>query len=205
MVSHPPTEPGEALPIRQRAFKVAFIGSHGVGKTTLCFELAARLKRMDHHVDVVKEVARACPLPINKESPIEAQAWILHTQIALEIEAASSHDVIVCDRSVLDNYAYFAVSSGRHPAYDPLVRSWLTTYDELVWVPVTSNPRFDGVRDTDQRYQQRIEQQIGELAEDLGARPFRLHAVSPSQWIDEVVARLPFQNPQLPLFDEGTL
>jgi len=24
-------------------FKIAFIGSHGVGKTTLCFDLASRL------------------------------------------------------------------------------------------------------------------------------------------------------------------
>ena len=27
--------------------KVAFIGTHGVGKTTLCYELAAALKRRD--------------------------------------------------------------------------------------------------------------------------------------------------------------
>ncbi len=27
--------------------KIAFIGTHGVGKTTLCFELAAALKRLD--------------------------------------------------------------------------------------------------------------------------------------------------------------
>jgi len=38
--------------------KIAFIGSHGVGKTTLCFDLASRLKRLDMGVDIVKEVAR---------------------------------------------------------------------------------------------------------------------------------------------------
>ena len=38
--------------------KIAFIGTHGVGKTTLCYELAAALKRLDLSVDLVKEVAR---------------------------------------------------------------------------------------------------------------------------------------------------
>jgi len=43
--------------------KVAFIGSHGVGKTTLCYDLAGALKREGVHVDMVKEVARLSPLP----------------------------------------------------------------------------------------------------------------------------------------------
>ena len=55
--------------------KLAFIGSHGVGKTTLCFDLASRLKRLDMDVDIVKEVARGCPLPINRETTLEAQSW----------------------------------------------------------------------------------------------------------------------------------
>ena len=42
--------------------KVAFIGTHGVGKTTLCFDLAARMKRLDLSVDIVKEVARQCQI-----------------------------------------------------------------------------------------------------------------------------------------------
>jgi signal recognition particle GTPase len=54
-----PAEAGESWPpLRARCLKVAFIGTHGVGKTTLCFELAARLKWMDYRVDMVKEVAR---------------------------------------------------------------------------------------------------------------------------------------------------
>jgi hypothetical protein len=48
--------------------KIAFIGSHGVGKTT-------------------------------------AQAWILHTQIAQEIATEAQNEIVICDRSVLDNYA----------------------------------------------------------------------------------------------------
>ena len=74
----------------RRRLKVAFVGTHGVGKTTLCFDLAAQLKRLDLGVDLVKEVARRCPLPINEATTPDAQAWILHTQIAEELEVAQT-------------------------------------------------------------------------------------------------------------------
>ena len=46
--------------------KIAFVGTHGVGKTTLCYELAAWMKKREARVDMVREVARRCPLPINR-------------------------------------------------------------------------------------------------------------------------------------------
>lgn len=183
------------------AIKVAFIGSHGVGKTTLCYEIAARLKRRDLRVDMVKEVARKCPLPINKESTIDAQAWILHMQIAMEIEASVDNDIVVCDRSALDNYAYLVASCGRQPVYDLLVRSWFPSYDLAVWVPITETPRFDGVRDTDLRFQERIDRLISELIADFGASPLRLHGIDRPEWVDHVMKALPIHDSQLPLFE----
>jgi GTPase SAR1 family protein len=205
---HLPGEPDSAaLPSGLGAagrgcLKVAFIGSHGVGKTTLCFELAAALKRRDLHVDVVKEVARRCPLPINKETSLDAQAWILHTQMAMEIEASSRHEAIVCDRAVLDNYAYLVASCGRQPEYHELVRRWTRTYAALFWVPILGGPRFDGVRDTDRRYQERIEELIAELAEEFRVPAVRLHETPREQWIEYVLEQLPLESPQLPLFGE---
>jgi thymidylate kinase len=121
--------------------KIAFIGSHGIRKTTLCYDLAARLKRQDRAVDLVKEVARRCPLPINRETTLDAQAWILHTQIADEVATAAQNDIVICDRSVLDNYAYLVTSAGRLPEYDSLVRAWVTTYDRLFKVPSATDLR----------------------------------------------------------------
>ena len=82
--------------------KIAFMGSHGVGKTTLCYDLAGILKKHMPRVDIVKEVARACPLPINKDTTLAAQSWILHTQIASEITAQAQNDAVICDRCMLD-------------------------------------------------------------------------------------------------------
>lgn len=185
-----------------RCRKVAFIGSHGVGKTTLCYELAARLKRQDLRVDLVKEVARRCPLPINRESTLEAQEWILHSQMAMEIETCHDQDLVVCDRSVIDNYAYLVAACGRMPVYDELVRAWLPTYDLMVWVPILDRPRFDGIRDTDLRFQAQIEGLIGELLDAFGVTPLRLHGIDRDDWVDQVLAHLPLGAAQLPLFGD---
>ena len=149
--------------------KIAFIGTHGVGKTTLCFELAACLKRLDISVDVVKEVARNCPLPINRDTTIPAQQWILHTQVAREIELVPDFEAIVCDRSVLDNYAYMVHASGRQAALEPFLIDWLRTYTLLVRVPVVAAPSFDGTRDTSVTFQSEIDRILADLL-----REFRL-------------------------------
>lgn len=183
--------------------KLAFIGSHGVGKTTLCYDLAARLKRQDRAVDIVKEVARSCPLPINRDTTLQAQAWILHTQIAQELATSAQCDIVICDRSVLDNYAYLVHSAGRQPGYDALVQAWVGSYDCLFKVPIIDAPTFDGKRDTSQQFQQEIDTIINDLTRELGVTC--CHALDPQAregWIDAVLAQsgLPLHPPQIDLF-----
>jgi len=144
--------------------KIAFIGTHGVGKTTLCFDLAALLKRENLHVDIVKEVARLSPLPINRQTSLEAQLWILTTQVAEEIRSASHHDVVVCDRSVLDNYAYMSFACGRQRPVERFVDWWIRSYDLLFKVPLAAAPASeDGVRDTDEFFVRSIDRLVDEL------------------------------------------
>ncbi len=183
--------------------KIAFIGSHGVGKTTLCYDLAARLKRQDRAVDLVAEVARSSPLPINRETTLAAQAWILHTQIAREIAAAAQSDIVICDRSVLDNYAYLVHQAGRQAGYDALVREWVGSYDGLFKVPITAAPSFDGKRDVSETFQRDIDVVIDELARELGVTVHLLNAAAErDDWIDEVLlaSGLPLHPPQIDLF-----
>lgn len=189
------------LPDRRR-LKVAFVGSHGVGKTTLCFDLASQLKRLDIGVDLVKEVARRCPLPINEETTPDAQAWILHTQIAEEMEAAASYEVVVCDRSVLDNYAYLVARVGQRPELDPLVRSWIRSYDALFKVPVRDAPSFDGTRAVSRTFQMEIDATIDQLIATFGVDVIPLDPADRNGWIPTVMRtlELPLKPPQIDLF-----
>jgi len=182
--------------------KIAFIGSHGVGKTTLCFDVASRIKRLDMGVDLVKEVARACPLPINRDTTLEAQAWILHTQVAEEIAAASKNEVVISDRSVLDNYAYLVQQVGRRPEYDELVRAWMDTYDGLFKVPILQAPSFDGTRDVSGAFQYEIDAVIDGLLAEFAVPCDLLDAEDREGWVDAVLrgVGLPLSPPQIDIF-----
>jgi hypothetical protein len=183
--------------------KVALIGTHGVGKTTLCFELAARLKRRDIDVEMVREVARHCPLPINRETSMAAQSWILHTQMAWELEAAARHPLVLCDRSVLDNFCYLLYATGPQPAWEGLLAYWLSTYDLLVKVPLWTAPRWDGVRDTDRAFQCDIDALLDAQIAARGLEPLRLEVDRRSDWGEAVMARVePLVCPMPQLFPD---
>ena len=166
--------------------KVAFIGTHGVGKTTLCYDLAAALKRQDVNVDVVKEVARLSPLPINRQTSLDAQTWILMTQVAEEIRSGAYHQVVVCDRSVLDNYAYMMLACGRQPAYERFVAYWMKSYDLLFKVPISGAPSADGVRDTDEFFMRSIDDLVDRLLVEMKVPYESLAPDGRAGWIDRV-------------------
>lgn len=185
--------------------KIAFVGTHGVGKTTLSYDLAARLKRLDYSLDVVKEVARDCPLPINRDTTYEAQAWILHTQIARELAAQTTHEIVVCDRSALDNYAYLVNRMGRREELEPMLLAWMKTYRLLIKVPIWQRPHEDGVRDTAESFQRGIDATIDELIAAFGVKAFALPSVDPEAWPEAVLAELnlPRRARQETLFPEA--
>jgi thymidylate kinase len=185
--------------------KIALIGSHGTGKTTLCFDLAARLQRLDFSVEIVKEVARRCPLPLNRETTLDAQRWILHQQVADELEAAGLFEAVICDRSVLDNYAYLVSSLGVREELEPLVADWLTTYDALFKVPILQAPRFDGTRDLSEGFQAEIDAQIDSLLVRFGVPCKRLDPARRERWTEDILnhAGLPAVRPQIDLFEDN--
>ena len=166
--------------------KVAFIGTHGVGKTTLCYGLAARLKARDISLEIVHEVARRCPLPINEGTSLASQSWILHTQLAEEVVAAARYPVVICDRSVLDNYVYLMLAAGRQESLDRVVDDWLATYDVLVVVPITDAPQADGFRTTNPEFQRLVEERLLRELQTRGAPALRLEPVARTEWLDEV-------------------
>ncbi len=203
------TSPRELLPLDSTGrprLKLAFVGTHGVGKTTLCFDLASQLKRLDLGVDLVKEVARRCPLPINEATTRDAQSWILHTQIAEELEATSIYEVVICDRSVLDNYAYLVARAGRRPELDPLVSSWIRSYDALFKVPVLAAPSFDGTRAVSPGFQMEIDSTIDKLISAFGVDVMPLDPDDREGWIGVVLNSLglPSKPPQIDLFAAGS-
>jgi thymidylate kinase len=176
--------------------KLAFIGTHGVGKTTLCYDLASALKRQGLNIDMVKEVARLSPLPINRKTSLEAQLWILTTQVAEEIRSSAHHEVVICDRSVLDNYAYMTFACGKQKAIERFVDYWLKSYDLLFKVPISGRAAADGVRDTDEFFMRAIDQLVDTLLAEKKVRYEKLPEGEREAWI-AIVKEVVLKHPSL--------
>jgi hypothetical protein len=153
--------------------KLALIGTHGVGKTTLAYEICSLLKKADHNVELMTDVALRSPFPLGESTSMEGRLWILHAQIAGELEASARTQHLICDRSVLDNYSYLANKFGREPHLEAWLAQWLESYSLLVSVP----PMADGVppggfHSENLEFQERIHDLIGEM---LSQSPFSAH------------------------------
>ncbi len=150
-----------------QTLKVALIGTHGVGKTTLAYEICSLLKKADYNVELVTEVARRSPFQLNEATTLEGQLWILHAQIAKELEASSRTPHVICDRSVLDNYCYLVNKFGRQPQLEQWLGWWMESYSLLVSVPpMADGIPPDGFRSENLEFQERIHDLIGEMVSE---------------------------------------
>ena len=66
-------------------------------------------------------------------------------------------DVVVCDRSVLDNYCYMVHAAGTQKIWERFLDYWIRSYELLIHVPPWVRPTYDGVRAVDARFQEQIE------------------------------------------------
>jgi nicotinamide riboside kinase len=150
-------------------FKVALVGTHGVGKTTVAYELGGAIKRRGCTVELLTEIARECPFALNDQASREAHQWIIARQIQLEIEKLPRAEVLICDRSVMDNFAYYTRLYGSTDEMSSALlaycRAWTNTYDLLVRLPIVAPLTADGFRSTDTRFQHEIEALCDQLFE----------------------------------------
>ena len=106
-----------------RPAKIAFIGSHGIRKTSALLAFAAVVQRAGRSVELGREVVRDNPLGINERATGEAQLWVLVSGDARSWSSRRKADVLATDRGVMDNYAYYLRANGGIDRFDvePLV------------------------------------------------------------------------------------
>ena len=80
-----------------RNAKIAFIGSHGIRKTTAALAFASVIQRAGRAVEFAREVVRDNPLGINEGATAEAQLWVLTSQIRRELELSRKAECLVTD------------------------------------------------------------------------------------------------------------
>jgi nicotinamide riboside kinase len=149
--------------------KVAFIGSHGIRKTTAVHAFANTMQRAGRSVEHGREVVRDNPLGINEGATGEAQLWVIMSQIRQELQLAQHAEVLVLDRGAMDNFAYYlrACENEDPFAIAPLVAAWSQTYDMVVRLLPDVALRDDGVRSTSDAFRSEIEDILDTRIPDL--------------------------------------
>lgn len=143
------------------------------------------MQRAGRSVEHGREVVRDNPLGINEGATGEAQLWVIVSQIRQELRLASLGEVLVLDRGVMDNFAYYLRACGGGDPFDiaPLVRNWSTTYDMVVRLLPDVELRDDGVRSTSDEFRDEIESILDDSITDL-VEDRRL-VVEPASAIDD--------------------
>ena len=166
----------------QRHAKIAFIGSHSVRKSNAVHAFASTIGRAGRSVEVGREVVRFNPLGLNEGATPEAQLWVLMAQVQQELELARRADVLVTDRSVVDNFAYYLrVTDGADPfAVEPLIRRWAASYDLSVRLLPDIALQPDGVRSTSDAFRDEVEAILDRVIPTY-LEPERLVSIGASQ------------------------
>lgn len=117
------------------------------------------MQRAGRSVEHGREVVRDNPLGINESASGEAQLWVIMSQIRQELRLSRNAEVLVLDRGVMDNFAYYLRASGGEDPFDvgPLVAKWSKTYDMVVRLRPDIELREDGVRSTSDDFRDEIE------------------------------------------------
>ena len=160
--------------------KLAVIGTHGVGKTTLSLALAAEANKRGRNACHIGEVVRGSPFEINENNSADGAYWIVSTQIRMELEAkARGYQDIICDRSSIDPMIYMSVVGGEYDvglfsSWYNLALSWLHTYDMIVLMKSDNHISIkpDGVRSTDKKFRDLINDEFIKFIETLDSEIF---------------------------------
>jgi nicotinamide riboside kinase len=147
-----------------------------VGKTTLANELSRRLPSKGYScVCLTPEVPRViCSLAADptffrrgKNNALK-QILLLYGQLQYEHFSSPKTDgVLICDRSVLDHWAYTKYFFAQEfeagdvlALYETLVSEYCRSYSRLFYVPIEFPPSDDGTRESDVAFQAAIDDTI---------------------------------------------
>lgn len=141
---------------------IGISGAHSVGKSVTMNVL----KKKYPALNLVSEAARNCPYTLNEKTTFQSQDWILREQIRKEVAVPFS-DITISDRTVYDQLAYsryaYNHSGMTFTEFDMLekrILAWGKTYDLIVYFPIQFDLVCDGVRSTDTKYREEIDELI---------------------------------------------
>lgn len=175
-----------------RPAKIAVSGTHGTGKSTLCSLVSQRLREDGVVVAEVTEIPRRICDQLEdpdffkrKNNSALRQLSVVVAQLVEEFSPATINaDVIVCDRSVLDHFAYtlclFGTELQRSNVENLLIDSLTNhcrSYDALLYLPPEIELEVDSLREDDSDFRNLVDRTLRDL---FGSCGVRFHEISGS-------------------------
>jgi len=136
--------------------KIAVIGSHGTGKSTLSKALSEKLG-YGRIPDIVRDEAVQKGFLINEDTPIETQIWLVARQIELE---RNTQLPWIADK-VLFDYAVYGDIILKDEEVKSVVNRLVernANYDLIFYLPIEFSLEADGVRSADPEFQKKIDE-----------------------------------------------
>ncbi|MBW2988469.1 hypothetical protein DRJ48_03690 [Candidatus Woesearchaeota archaeon] len=171
-----------------KSYVIAVIGSEFVGKSEACHHIQKFLTKQ-HGIScyVIDEVVNSCPMPAQMGSTVESQQWILEKQRELISRLDGVFDVLVLDRTLLDNaFGYWQWAARKEKIPDSVIKAHLRIWgirmtqelsDLIIFLhnfPATREMMQDGRRQGDPEWRDECYQAI--LA---GVEEFREYTDTP--------------------------
>lgn len=150
--------------------RIAIVGTHHSGKTTLCYKVVANLKAKGIMAGLSTEPSRTSLYIASNIRTYETQLEIFAGTIKNEIEQERVSDIVVCDRSVIDVLAYTDclneqindTNRGYIDAMKGFVDTYSLTYAMLFKISWSFNMgcTYDPIRIGDNAFQRQIRDRI---------------------------------------------
>lgn len=188
-------------PVPGKGFRIAMVGSHSTGKTTLLNHLRRRCSAV--RLVTIEEIARrliALGFPMGKNTVVDSWVSFIDEQLRQErVLNGETFDLLVSDRTVMDAAAYSSVNRLLpRPFIPPYFVSMVREiafreagyYDLYAYCPIEFPMHADGVRDEDEEYRSAIDRAVRQLLEEAGL-DFVVLTGSVEERFDTLLSRLP--------------
>jgi len=175
--------------------KIAFIGSHGTGKSSAASHLGAVLKQNNPAKSIkiieenVREVSRLVGGKINTP---EFQKLCMVQHLTQEFSAEQLYDVVICDRSAVDTLIYGLVYNLKLPSeYFSLAINHLNTFHKIYFVRPDSPGAYianDNFRDTNIEIRAEVDKEFERLLKLWGGNytELKTHEIFKFDYIKDI-------------------
>jgi nicotinamide riboside kinase len=148
--------------------KIAIVGSHGTGKTTLAKALAEKLK-LNYIPDIVREEAAKKGFTINENTPPEVQLWLVMRQWELEKNTPESW---IADKSLFDYLVYgnLALRDEEVKNAIKIVVERNAKYDYVFYLPIEFPMEVDLLRSQNEEFRREVDRRYKAYIDSSGIK-----------------------------------